>query len=94
VGSRFDLTLIVESGVEVGGFKAREALHAPLGVGELADEFLLEGVFGMEGVFEGCELGIEFGGVFAGQDGVAGEKAVFEGVLRDVRFAFFGARTG
>ena len=39
-------------------------------------------------------MGLVVGRVFAGEDGVAGEQAVLEGVLRGAGYAFFGAGTG
>ena len=41
--------------------------------------------------FEGGELAVEVGRVLTGQYGIAGEESVFEGVLRDAGFAYFGA---
>ena len=62
--------------------------HAPLRVGDLADEFELEGVAGLDVGFEGGELAIEVGGVLAGHYGIAGEESVFESVLRATGFTF------
>ena len=96
VGRRVDGALvgIDQACREIAALEAGEAAHAPLGVGHLADELLLEGVFGLKCVFEGGDLGLELGGVFVGQDGIAGEKVVLDGVLRDAGFAFFRSRTG
>ena len=52
-----------------------------MGVGQLADELLLEGTLGLNVGFEGGDLGFVVGGVLAGEDGVTGEQAVLEGVF-------------
>ena len=65
-----------------------------MGVGDLTDEFELEGVGGLDVGFEGRELFVEVGWVLAGQDGIAGEESVFECVFRDAGFAFLGAGIG
>ena len=83
-----------DGGGEEAGLQAREAAHAPLRVGDLADEFEFERVGGLDVGFKGGELVIEVGGVLAGQDGIAGEESVFKSVLRDAGFAFLGARSG
>ncbi len=75
-------------------FQAREATHAPLGVGDLADQFGFQRVGRLDVGFEGRELTVEVGRVLTGQDGIAGEESVFEGVGRATRFAFLGAWTG
>ena len=86
--------LVVNGSGEEAGLQAGEAAHAPLGVGDLTDEFEFEGVGGLDVGFEGGELAVEVGGVLAGQDGIASEESVFEGVLRDAGFAFLSARSG
>ena len=75
--------------VAEGGFGALDALEAPLGGGDLADEDFIHGVGGLEvgadGVVEGFEI---FEGI-AGDDGEAGSDAVLERVQGGT-----GARSG
>ena len=84
----------VDGSGEEAGLQAREAAHAPLRVGDLANEFEFERVDGLDVGFEGRELAVEVGGVLAGQDGIAGEESVCKGVLRDRGFAVLGAWSG
>ena len=72
---------VVHVGGDDGRLDAREALHAPLGVDDLAADFVLQRVSRESPVFERGELAVELGGVFAGQDGVGGEQAVLESVF-------------
>ena len=76
----FVAALRLDRAREEGGFDADQTAHAPLGVGDLADELELEGVLRPEVVLKIAELTVEFGGVFAGQDGVAREESVLERV--------------
>ena len=87
-------TGVVDGGGDEAGLQAREAAHAPLGVGNLADEFEFERVGGLDVGFESRELAVEVGWVLAGQYGIAGEESVFEGVFRNAGLAFLGARSG
>ena len=83
-----------EGSGQEAGLQAREAAHAPLGVGDLTDEFEFERVGGLDVGFECRELAVEVGGVLAGEDGIAGEESVFERVFRATGFALLGARSG
>jgi hypothetical protein len=89
---------LVERIGEGRGFEARDAAHAPLGVGELADEGLFEGVGGLEEFFEFGDERLEIGGIFAGQERgfrfLSGAETVFAGVLGGFGFAGTGARAG
>ena len=82
---------VVDVGGDDGGLDAGEALHAPRGVGDLAADFAFERIAGGNPVFEGGELAVEVGGVFAGQDGVLGEQAVLESVFGRAGLAGGGA---
>ena len=88
------VALVGEGSGKEAGLQAREPAHAPLGVGDLADKFEFEGVGGLDVGFEGRKLAVEVGGVLAGQDGIAGEESMFEGVLCNAGFALLGARSG
>jgi hypothetical protein len=95
VGILFVVLVGIEEAVgEDGGFDARDALQAPFGVGDLADQGAFEGGGGLEvGVKVGEEL-LELGGVLAGDDGVVGAEAVLESVLGGGGFAFGGTGPG
>ena len=68
----FVAALLVERGREEAGLDAHQTAHAPLGVGDLADEFEFEGVLRAQVVLKIAELTVEFGGVLLGEYGVAG----------------------
>jgi hypothetical protein len=76
---------VVEFVGEHGGFEARDPAHAPLGVGELAQQGPFQGGGGLELVLEFGDEDVEVVAVFAGQDrGLGaglGAQAVFTGVL-------------
>ena len=59
--------LVVNGSGEEAGLQAGEAAHAPLGVGDLTDEFEFEGVGGLDVGFEGGELAVEVGGSSPGR---------------------------
>ena len=90
----FVAALRLDRAREEGGFNADQTAHAPLGVGDLADELPFERVLRPQVVLEIAELTVEFGGVLLGEYGVACEQPVLERVERDARFALFGAGTG
>ena len=77
-----------------GGFDAREPLHAPSGVGDLTHDFPFDVILGDVRVLEQSEVTVKLGGIFAGDDGVGGEKAVLEGVLGGTRLALGCAWSG
>ncbi len=81
-------------GGDVGGFDAGEAPHSPRRVGDLANDFFFDAVSGEVGVLVGGEVPVELGGVFAWDDGILGQQAVFEGVFRDAGLALGSARPG
>ena len=68
----FVAALCLDRAREEGGFDAHQTAHAPLGVGDLADELEFERVLRTQVVLEIAELAVEFGGVFLGEYGVAG----------------------
>ncbi len=72
---------VVDVGGDDGRLDAGKALHAPLGVDDLATDFVLQGISRESPVLERGELAVEVGGVFAGEHGVPCEQAVFEGVF-------------
>jgi hypothetical protein len=66
---------------EHAGLDERDSAHAPLGVGELAQQGPLDGAGGLEFVFQFGDQDVEIVEIFAGQDGGLGAQAVLEGVL-------------
>ena len=66
--------------MEEAVFDADEAAEAPVGGSDLVDQDLLLGGGGIELVVEGGEELEEVRGGLVGQNGVAGEEAMFEGV--------------
>ncbi|MEZ5403823.1 MAG: hypothetical protein R2729_29355 [Bryobacteraceae bacterium] len=83
-------------GIQVAGFHAADAAHAPLAVDEVFSEETLNGVVGLEGVEDGVlEVGV-FGVGFADgvDDIVGGEEAVGLGVPGGAGLAFGGAGSG
>jgi len=76
------------------GFEERDAAEAPGGIGELVDKVRFGGIGGLVFVEELAAVGFEGGGVFGGEDGRGGGKAVTEGVAGGAEFAFRGAGAG
>ena len=77
-----------------GGFDTGEASHSPRRVGDLANDFFFDAVSGEVGVLVSSEVAVELGGVFAWDDGILGQQAVFESVFRDAGLALGSARSG
>jgi len=75
-------------------FEDGDAIHAPRGVGEVADELLFGGGFGLVLVDEGLGVKVEGGGVFGGEDGGLAGESVGGGVEGRVLFTDGGARAG
>ena len=71
-----------------------EAAKTPEVLGEFVDEDFFGGVGRLVLAAERCAEFIELGGIFTGLDDLLRVEAMLEGVLRGVRFAFGGARTG
>ena len=71
------------------GFEQRDAIEAPGGVGQFADEMDFGGGFGLVFVVELAAVELVGGGVLGGQDGGLGGEAVSEGVARGTEFAGF-----
>jgi len=85
---------LFHGGDEDAGLQADDTAEAPFGGGQLADVRLLAGVGGLEFREETREQGVEFGGVFLGEDGVAGAESVGAGVGGDFGFALGGFGAG
>ena len=84
----------LDRGADHRGFDAGEALDSPHGVGDLVDDLLFDVVSGEVGVLQLGEVTVELGGIFAGDDGVLGHQAVFEGVFGGAGLALGCARAG
>ena len=86
------LEFLYDCGLEESGFHFEVEFVAPLGDGEIANDFLV--VFTLVGEF-GVKPGDEFidaiGG-FGSEPFVGGEQSVTDAVLRDLGFAGFGFR--
>ena len=80
--------------VEFGTVDSVEAGDAPFGVDHEVYEGAFIGVGGLEFVVEDGAEFFEFFGIFLGEEGVAGEDAVFVGVLGGGGFSFGSAGAG
>jgi len=78
---------------EQAGLGAGEAVQAPLGDGEVADEGLLQVADGLAVFIEGFQHGDEVFVFFVVEDDVLGEQAMFQGIEARTGLAFgcFGA---
>ena len=76
------------------GFEERNAIEAPGGIGELADELGFGGGFGLVLVTELAVMILISGEVLPGQEGGAAGESVGESVKRRTLFAGFGSRAG
>ena len=63
---------------EDAGLQAYQAAHSPLGVGDVADEAVLEAADGVEFFLELGDQTEKLLGVFVGQHGVTGEQPCLE----------------
>jgi hypothetical protein len=79
---------------EDAGLEAKGAAEAPFGRGQVADVRILERVGGQEDVAETVEEGLELGGIFLGEDAIAGAEAVGAGVGGDLGSALGGLGAG
>lgn len=86
---------LVYAGFGKAGFlEAESALGEPPGMSHLLDKRGFGGG-GRAAVFEKhAEEGLEFGGIFAGDDPLTGGEAMFERITRRSQFAGRGARAG
>ena len=84
----------VELAFEFGAFDSVEAGDAPFGVDHQVDERGFVVVGGLEFVVEDGPEFFEFLGIFLVEEGVAGEDAVFAGVLGGGGFSFGSAGAG
>jgi hypothetical protein len=83
-----------EAADEEAGLDAGEALEAPLGGGHLVDQAGFERAFGLVLGFEGGEQLEVLGAVLDGEDDLAGEQAVADGVGAGAALAFRGFGPG
>ena len=79
---------------EEAGFEERDAVEAPGGVGEFADELGFGGRGGLVFIAELAAVVFVGGGVFGGEDGGAGGESMGEGVEGGAVFAGVGAGAG
>jgi len=85
---------LFHGGDKNASLQADNAAETPFGGGQLADVRLLTGVGGLEFGEQTREQGLEFVGVFLGEDGVAGAESVGAGVGGDFGFALGGFGAG
>ena len=70
------------------------SLHEPVGLGHFADEQFFGRVGGLVVIEQVLEQRFEGGGIFAGDDELAGGESMFEGITRRSQFAFWRDRAG
>ena len=88
-----------EAGFEVvgrhgAGFELAHAAQTPVVFGQFVYQNVFGGGGGLVFAAEVRAEGVEFGGIFAGQDELLGVETVLEGVLAGGGFALGGAGTG
>jgi len=89
-----ELADFFEAADEEAGLDAGEALEAPLGGGHLVDQVGFERAFRLVLGFEGGEELEVLGAVLDGEDDLAGEQAVADGVGAGAGLAFGGLGSG
>jgi hypothetical protein len=100
VGRRGGVTALLvfahlfHGGDEDPSLQADDAAETPFGGGQLPNLRFLTGFGGLEFGEQTREQGVEFVGVFLGEDGVAGAESVGAGVGADFGFALGGFGAG
>ena len=82
------------AGPHRAGLEHPHAAETPVMFGELVDQDVFGGTGGLVFAAEVVAEGIEFGGVFTGQNELFGVEPVLEGIAAGSRFAFGGPGTG